>query len=49
MYTHPVAVYTFAYNAYKNSLSCLLVEVGIVGMSIYNVDASAPNSGGDVS
>src|SRR5437588_3211845 len=43
LYTRSVPVYRFAYKAYKNSLSRLLVEVGIVGTSIYNVDASAPN------
>jgi hypothetical protein len=49
LYTHPVPVYTFAYNSYRNSLTPLLIKVGIVGTNAYNVGTSAPNSGGDVS
>src|SRR6266404_4808463 len=45
----PYHVYTFAYNVYKNSISPLSVKVDIVDTGVYNVDASPPNSGGDVS
>ena len=49
LYTHPVPVYAFAYNSYRNSLTPLLIKVGIVGTNAYNVGTSAPNLGGDVS
>jgi hypothetical protein len=45
----PYPVYTCVYNVYKNSLTSLFVKVGIVDTDVYNVDISAPNSGGDVS
>ena len=45
----PYRVYTFVYNVYKNSLTPLFVKVDIVDTDVYNVDISAPNSGGDVS
>src|SRR5258708_22986546 len=45
----PYPVYTFVYNVYKNSTSPLFVKVDIVDTCVYNVDASPPNSGGDVS
>src|SRR5260370_24789633 len=49
LHTGSYPVYTFAYNAYKKSLTPLLIKVGIVGTNAYNVGISAPNSGGDVS
>ena len=49
MYTGSYPVYTFVYNAYKNLLTPLFVKVDIVDTGVYNVDISAPNSGGDVS
>jgi hypothetical protein len=49
LYTGSYPVYTFVYNAYRNPLTPLFVKVDIVDMDVYNVDISAPNSGGDVS
>src|SRR5882762_3496124 len=49
LYTGSYPVYTFVYNAYKNLLTPLFVKVDIVDKDVYNVDISAPNSGGDVS
>src|SRR6266436_8635225 len=49
LYTGSYPVYTFVYNAYKNLLTPLFVQVDIVDTDVYNVDISAPNSGGDVS
>jgi hypothetical protein len=49
LYTGPYPVYTFVYNVYKNPLTPLIVKVDIVDTDVYNVDISAPNSGGDVS
>jgi len=49
LYTGSYPVYTFVYNAYKNLLTPLFVKVDIVDTDVYNVDISAPNSGGDVS
>lgn len=42
-------VYTFVYNAYKNPLTRLFIEVDIVDTDVYNVDVSARHSRGDVS
>src|SRR6266446_2540528 len=46
LYTGSYPVYTFVYNAYKNLLTPLFVKVDIVDTDVYNVDISAPNSGG---
>ena len=49
LYTGSYPVYTFVYNVYENSISPLFAHVDIVDTDVYNVDISAPNSGGDVS